>query len=218
MAHTISDHRPAPRLSRFDALYTAPCDIADAEHARTALELLSDHLIEGAATFDAAGSVVRMNSALLRMLEQEPERESLSRELDHAASVLRCYRTSKSKHDRSETVTLEVMERELRTCAARYRLSAIWAGRDRRDDSGSVIVLVERVMKGVIDGAVLCDRFHLTPREMQVTRVLATGCSTAALADVLDISVHTARRHLEHILAKLGVHSRAAAVAMLRAD
>jgi len=36
------------------------------------------------------------------------------------------------------------------------------------------------------------------------------------MARLLDVSIHTARRHVEHVLMKLGVHSRAAVGARLR--
>ena len=64
----------------------------------------------------------------------------------------------------------------------------------------------------------ILERFGLTPRETEVSQLLARGSSTADLACALGISIHTARRHAEHLLRKLGVHSRGAAVAMLRPD
>jgi DNA-binding CsgD family transcriptional regulator len=49
-----------------------------------------------------------------------------------------------------------------------------------------------------------------------VSRLLADGRSNADLARALGVSIHTARRHVEHVLLKLGVHSRAAVGAALR--
>lgn len=53
----------------------------------------------------------------------------------------------------------------------------------------------------------------LSPREMEVLRLLPTGLSAAEMADELTISVNTIRSHLKNIYAKLGVHSRHEAVA-----
>jgi DNA-binding CsgD family transcriptional regulator len=53
----------------------------------------------------------------------------------------------------------------------------------------------------------------LTAREVEVLRLLATGATNREIADVLVISEHTARRHLQNIFAKIGVSSRAAATA-----
>ena len=51
----------------------------------------------------------------------------------------------------------------------------------------------------------------LTPREREVLRMLAAGQSNQAIADTLFVSVGTVKVHVTHILAKLGVKSRAAA-------
>lgn len=54
----------------------------------------------------------------------------------------------------------------------------------------------------------------LTPRELDVLRLLADGLRQAEIARVLVISPKTVGTHIEHVLAKLGVHSRAEAVAV----
>jgi DNA-binding NarL/FixJ family response regulator len=54
----------------------------------------------------------------------------------------------------------------------------------------------------------------LTPREREVLTLLAGGSSPREIAARLVISVKTVATHLEHVLAKLGVHSRAEAVAV----
>jgi DNA-binding NarL/FixJ family response regulator len=53
----------------------------------------------------------------------------------------------------------------------------------------------------------------VTAREREVIRLLAQGASTEAIAAKLFISNRTARNHIQHILAKLQVHSRLEAVA-----
>lgn len=54
----------------------------------------------------------------------------------------------------------------------------------------------------------------LTVRELEVLRLIAWGRSTRSIAEVLGISVQTARSHVKKILFKLGVHSRVEAVAL----
>jgi HD-GYP domain-containing protein (c-di-GMP phosphodiesterase class II) len=51
----------------------------------------------------------------------------------------------------------------------------------------------------------------LTPREVEVLRLLARGRSTKQIASALGISRKTAANHVEHIYAKLGVTNRAMA-------
>ncbi len=52
----------------------------------------------------------------------------------------------------------------------------------------------------------------LTPREMQVLRLIADGSSNKSIAYDLDISEHTVKFHVNSIISKLGVHSRTEAV------
>jgi DNA-binding NarL/FixJ family response regulator len=53
----------------------------------------------------------------------------------------------------------------------------------------------------------------LTPRELEVLRLLAGGMSQPEIAKRLVISPKTVATHIQHVLVKLGVHSRAQAVA-----
>ena len=53
----------------------------------------------------------------------------------------------------------------------------------------------------------------LSARELEVLSHVAAGRTGPEIADVLSISHHTVRRHLENVFAKLGVNSRAAAIA-----
>jgi DNA-binding NarL/FixJ family response regulator len=54
-------------------------------------------------------------------------------------------------------------------------------------------------------------RHGLTPRELQVLRLVATGKSNREIAGSLVISEHTVARHVQNIFTKLGVPSRTAA-------
>lgn len=48
----------------------------------------------------------------------------------------------------------------------------------------------------------------LTDREIQVLRILATGASRQDMAAQLSVSLHTVRRHIEHIYTKIDVRTR----------
>ena len=56
----------------------------------------------------------------------------------------------------------------------------------------------------------------LSPREVEVLRLLASGASNQEIALQLVFTVSTAKAHVSNILAKLGVSSRSAAVARAR--
>jgi DNA-binding NarL/FixJ family response regulator len=55
---------------------------------------------------------------------------------------------------------------------------------------------------------------RLTPRELEILRLLACGRDPLSIAGHLVISPKTVATHVEHIFSKLGVHSRAEAVAL----
>ena len=58
------------------------------------------------------------------------------------------------------------------------------------------------------------DSFHLTPRELEILRLLADGFTQDQIAEQLVIAPKTVATHIERILSKLGVQSRAQAVAL----
>jgi DNA-binding CsgD family transcriptional regulator len=56
-------------------------------------------------------------------------------------------------------------------------------------------------------------RHALSPRELQIARLVADGATNRAIATSLDISLWTVSTHMRRIFAKLGVCSRAEMVA-----
>ncbi len=56
----------------------------------------------------------------------------------------------------------------------------------------------------------------LSPRELEVLRLMARGASNHAIAEELVITVGTVKSHINHILVKLDAHNRTEAVARAR--
>jgi DNA-binding NarL/FixJ family response regulator len=72
---------------------------------------------------------------------------------------------------------------------------------------------VRRVEAITRPGAAAAEHGTLTPREIDVLRLVATGRTNRAVAGRLGISEKTVARHLSNIFTKLGLSSRAAATA-----
>jgi DNA-binding CsgD family transcriptional regulator len=62
------------------------------------------------------------------------------------------------------------------------------------------------------------NQFGLTRREAQILGLLSEGLRTATMAKRLFVSPKTIEHHVSAILAKLGVSSRAEAVALARKE
>ncbi len=67
-------------------------------------------------------------------------------------------------------------------------------------------------VSGRVDGEV--GLTELTPREVQVLRLVARGADNPMIGDELDIKRATVARHISNILAKLGATNRAEAAAL----
>jgi DNA-binding NarL/FixJ family response regulator len=63
----------------------------------------------------------------------------------------------------------------------------------------------------------LRERFGLTPRQIDVARLIGEGLTNAEIAERLGLSFFTVRAHTEQVLAKLAVPSRASVGALLYA-
>lgn len=100
--------------------------------------------------------------------------------------------------------------------ATRYEGLAHNVGRTL-DDAPLVGRLQRRLADDADPDAALTSALvqSLTPRQRAVLPHLASGASVAEIAARLHISVHTLRGHLRAVYARLGVSSRAAAVARL---
>lgn len=81
-----------------------------------------------------------------------------------------------------------------------------------REGLAALSVRICAELEGVLNAhRVLLD--PLSPRELEVLRLIAAGRSTAAIAAELVIAAGTVRNHLKNIYGKLGAHSRFQAVA-----
>ena len=84
-------------------------------------------------------------------------------------------------------------------------------------DGGELLARVKRSLRRsapVANGNGHRGDANLSPRERQILSLLAEGRTQGQIATALVISSKTVATHIQHILSKLGVQSRAQAVAL----
>jgi DNA-binding NarL/FixJ family response regulator len=86
------------------------------------------------------------------------------------------------------------------------------------DGSAADVAVVIEPAKASEVAALVVEAYELTPREVDVTRALARGLSTAEIAGELHLSRYTVQDHLKSVYEKTGVSSRGELVAKVFAD
>jgi PAS domain S-box-containing protein len=82
--------------------------------------------------------------------------------------------------------------------------------------SGERVVGVFGLFEEHPDDRPMAPHPHLTPRQVEVLRLLEQGRSTKQIAAELHLSTETVRNHIRRLFRALGVHSRLEAVAAAR--
>lgn len=177
-----------------------------------------DGLREGCLVVDSAGIVVHQTAALDAMLDGEPERARIRTELSRMASTLAASlpRAGSTGQRAVRPLVGNSVRRTMRTARASYVLAGSFLGAGAADPETLVLVTVDRATPMPLSDAALHERHGLTPREIEVARLLEVGHTDGRIAALLGVTIHTAQRHTERVLAKLDVHSRSAVGARLR--
>ena len=95
----------------------------------------------------------------------------------------------------------------LRSAGGRWLVLHASCLRDLEGDPGSVAVVIEPAHGGEI-APIIVEAYALSPREQEVTRLIASGMGTAEIAATLFVSLHTVRDYVKAIFEKVGVSSR----------
>lgn len=179
---------------------------------RHALAASLDQLGLAAAVIDADGAFQHQTPALTALLVADDDRFQIDQamlRMGREALARSCY-----FHRKTAPIEPTSAIRTLATHTARYTIRAALASRALAGRPVA-LVSVERATPPRVDIRRVASHYGLTARESAVSMLLARGESTAAIARALGTSQHTIRHHIEHIMSKLGVHSRTEAVARL---
>ena len=181
------------------------------------LVAIVESLDEGISVHDGHGALLYRNGLLGSMLSAEPDCDALQDAIDcarHQASletssvILSIPRARQGGATAASDVMVRGSRAEYRVRARAVRAKA---------PGGLVIVSVrQHPLAPTLSQAELAARFGLTRAEARVALLLEGAKTSRQIAEQLGISVHTARRHAEAVLKKLGVHSRGAVGARLR--
>jgi DNA-binding NarL/FixJ family response regulator len=188
--------------------------------------LIADH--EATARAEAVRVAVRLgyearaaeNAELLleRLDDERPALAILEVELPGPTSGLEVLRELHDRFGDDLPVILVSAER----VAPLDRVAGLLLGADdylpKPFDSGELLARARRSLRranggGSRNGAGARQTLSLSPREREILTFLAEGKSQKQIATALVISPKTVATHIQHLLAKLGVNSRAQAVA-----
>ena len=89
--------------------------------------------------------------------------------------------------------------------------------RTRDGGAGPTALTIEPAKSAQI-APIIVEAYCLTPREQEITRLVARGLSNQEIAADLYLSPHTVRDHLKAVFDKVGVGSRGELVAKLFAE
>jgi DNA-binding CsgD family transcriptional regulator/PAS domain-containing protein len=199
--------------SLFPSFRAAARIISNIEVLRHHEAALVDAIPSAVALANADGQIIHRNPALLALTLPDDGRVAL----EHAISVaLKRTVAHKLTDVRGIGLTEPAPPEIVRVGAEQYRVTASLIAQTGTAGEAHALAIVERFGPAPFPGESLVAR-GLTVREVDVVRHVVRGETTESIASSLGISRHTARHHLESVMRKLRVHSRAALAAYVAA-
>jgi DNA-binding CsgD family transcriptional regulator len=178
---------------------------------RTGFASAIDSLDVGATIVAVSGNILGENQAMKALVGIDPERARIRATVKQISlAIATVVGRGKSPDWAKQSRPVEV-----RTALAKYRISAIFVPDGFLNAQGAVVAFTERLALTSFDSKAIAARFGLTNREIQTVQLVTRGYSTRQVATAMGISLNTVRRHTEHVLLKLNVHSRSAIAARL---
>jgi DNA-binding CsgD family transcriptional regulator len=167
--------------------------------------------------FDANGGIVYANPPADRLLAQQTEDGLAVESGEVGGTPLVSYlcskveqMTSESSSGASWTGTLTLSDGTSLVC------EILQVDTEGRTSFAGVLALLQPVpslSRLCLDS--FCVRHRLSPREEDVVRLLLEGLPTNAIAERLNISLHTVRDHLKRLYRKTSVRSRSELLSLM---
>lgn len=191
---------------------TRPVSGSDTPEHRLLLDVL-DSLGAGLAFFGCDGALLHGTRAMTLLLARQPDGAALQDEVQRFADLL-CGIVEGSDW-RGVAGVRSLCERAVPADDGVYRLRGSYLGGTMFGLPAAILVALEPPAARGPDAEALRARWQLSERQAAVARLLAEGRTNDDIARDLGISQHTARRHTEQAMRKLGARSRAEAAAIL---
>jgi LuxR family maltose regulon positive regulatory protein len=191
----LAQDRPVPALALLERLLSAA-----AAQGRTGsmIEIRALQALAFAASGEQAGAVDALARALVLGSPEGYVRVFADEGTRMAELLAQLIAAQRAGHARAREVPLDGLARVLHAFGGRD--AAHGRARNAGPAAPGLTALVE----------------PLSPREMQVLRLLAAGTTNQAIARELVVTLDTVKKHVGHILAKLGAANRTEAVTRAR--
>lgn len=176
--------------------------LARAEARRESTEWIIDAIGDRLRLYDLDGNVLLESREMMNLLSYVLPNSSLSDRLDAMAR-----RVIRAAVGNGRAIELEP-EEIVQTAQGRFRIRSVWTPGGVLHRQKCLLLVVHPLDGMQVDLDDLVHHFGFTRREAEVALLLSRRKSNREIARTLVISEHTARHHTEHVMAKLGVHSR----------
>jgi DNA-binding NarL/FixJ family response regulator len=193
------------------------CVLRDRARAHSAAAPTTDRQSRpGLLLFDARGQLASADEQAADWLDELPADDGMATHLGLRVPIWLLLTVVRARDSLAEggdgTVTSRVRSRDGRwiVCHASTTSTA-------RGEAAHTAVVLEWANPARI-AAILVEAYGLTPREQEITRLIARGLGTKAIAGTLHLSPFTVKDHVKAILGKVGVANRGELVATLFAD
>jgi DNA-binding CsgD family transcriptional regulator len=180
------------------------------EHARAVPVAESSERGPGLLMFAPTGELLSANDEALAWLEQLPpdsdhhDNFNLPLPMVAAGTLMRARATATARA-------------RLRSSTGRWLVFHATCLRDAAGEIEQTALVIEPAHASEI-APIIVQAYELSAREQEITRLIAQGLGTAAIAARLHLSTHTVRDHVKAIFEKVGVSSRGELVATLFAE
>ncbi len=171
---------------------------------------LLDKIGERLSLFSLEGRELYRSARMRRTLDNDPCRDRVLEGIRAAAQAVASVARNGCIISPQDLRRLEASRQDVQGATGRYRARACLVGPDVVAPETVVLVTLDPLAAEIPPPQTLHARYGLTPREVEVTRLLVQRMTNREIANALGISAHTARHHTESVLLKTHVNTRRA--------